>query len=84
MQSFCHAGYVPGAGRPRNGVRGRMLAAGGVLGAGLVLGSPVPASAEDPAAPAVQCQITDPRLAELSGLVAVGDRVLAMSDGGDQ
>jgi hypothetical protein len=61
-----------------------MLAAGGVLGAGLVLGSAVPASAEDPAAPAVQCQINDPRLAELSGLVAVGDRVLAMNDGGEQ
>jgi hypothetical protein len=65
-------------------VRGRLLAAGGVLGAGLVLGSALPASAEDVAAPAVQCQITDPRLTELSGLVAVGDRVLAMNDGGDQ
>jgi hypothetical protein len=45
----------------------------------------VPAFAEDAAAaPTVQCSITDPRLAELSGLVAVGDRVLAMNDGGDQ
>ena len=85
MQSFCHAGYVPEAGRPRSGVRGRLLATGGLLGAGLVLGSALPAAAEDAAAgPAVQCQITDPRLAELSGLVAVGDRVLAMNDGGDQ
>ena len=85
MQSLCHAGYVPEAGRPRSGVRGRLLAAGGALGAGLVLGSTVPALAEDAAVgPAVQCQITDPRLAELSGLVAVGDRLLAMNDGGDQ
>jgi hypothetical protein len=85
MQSFCHAWYVPEAGRPRSAVRGLLLAAGGVLGAGFVLGPPVPAFAEDAvAAPAVQCQITDPRLAELSGLVAVGDRVLAMNDGGEQ
>jgi hypothetical protein len=84
MRLLCHAGYVPGAGRPRSGVRGRLLAAGGLLAAGLVLGSGAPASAEDAAAPAVQCQITDPRLAEISGLVAVGDRVLAMNDGGDQ
>jgi hypothetical protein len=85
MQSFCHAGYVPEAGRPRNGVRGRLLAAGGVLGVGLVLCCATPVWAEATlAAPAVQCQITDPRLAELSGLVAVGDRVLAMNDGGDQ
>jgi hypothetical protein len=66
-------------------VRGRLLAAGGALGAGLVLGPAAPALAEDAvAAPSVQCQITDPRLGELSGLVAVGDRVLAMNDGGDQ
>jgi len=85
MQSFCHAGYVPEAGRPRSGVRGRLLAAGGVLGAGLVLGCALPAVAEDAAAgPAVLCQITDPRLAELSGLVAVGDRFLAMNDGGEE
>jgi hypothetical protein len=76
---------VPEAGRPRSRVRGRLLAAGGVLAAGTVLGSGAPAFAEDAvAAPAVQCPITDPRLAELSGLVAVGDRMLAMNDGGDQ
>ena len=72
-QSFCHAGYVPEqAGRPRSGSRGRLLASGGALGAALVLGCPLPASAEA-AGPAVQCQITDPRLPELSGLV-VGRR----------
>lgn len=85
MQSFCHAGYVPEAGRRRSGVRGRLLAAGGLLGAGLVLGSAVPASAEDAVAPpAPLCQISDPRLAELSGLVAVTGGVLAMTDGGEQ
>ena len=36
------------------------------------------------AAPTTRCQISDPRLAELSGLVAVGDQVLAVNDGGDQ
>ena len=92
MQPFCHAGYVPEqAGSPRSGVRGRLLASGGVLGAALVLGCTLPASAEEagstpaaPGAPATQCQITDPRLSELSGLVAVGDQLLAIADGGDQ
>jgi hypothetical protein len=61
-----------------------LLAAGGVLGAGVVLGSAVPALAEDSAAaPAALCQITDPRLAELSGMVAVDGGVLAMNDGGE-
>lgn len=77
------------ADRPRSGVRGRLLATGGVLGAALVLASGMPASAEDAtaatgSAPATRCQITDPRLAELSGLVAVPDRLLALNDGGDQ
>ena len=71
------------AGRPRSGSRGRLLASGGVLGAVLVLGCPLPASAET-AAPAAQCQITDPRLPELSGLVAVDGQFLAMNDGGEQ
>ena len=90
MQWFCHAGCVPvQAGRPRSGVRGRLLATGGLLGAALVLASGMPASAEDAtttaaAAPATQCQITDPRLPEISGLVAVRDRLLAINDGGDQ
>jgi hypothetical protein len=30
-----------------------------------------------------RCTVTDPRLAELSGLVVIGQRMLAMSDGGD-
>ena len=65
-------------------MRRRLLAAGGVLGAGVVLASAAPASAEDVVAPVVQCQITDPRLAELSGLVAVEDGTLAMNDGGEE
>jgi hypothetical protein len=78
--------YVPEqADRPRSGMRGRPLAAGVALGATVVLGLALPAGAEEAAAaPAVQCQITDARLAEISGLVAVGDRLLALNDGGDQ
>jgi hypothetical protein len=73
-------------------MRGRLPAAGGALGAALVLGCALPAAAQEPGAAAAQpaaqattrCQIGDPRLAELSGLVDVGDRVLAINDGGDQ
>ena len=72
------------AGRPRSGSRGRLLASGGVLGAALVLGFPLPAAAETGRRLQAQCQITDPRLAELSGLVAVGDQLVAINDGGDQ
>ncbi|MGY1712124.1 hypothetical protein ACI8AC_21715 [Geodermatophilus sp. SYSU D00758] len=56
--------------------------------AALVL--PVPGAAAaaaapaDPDAPTVRCQVTDPRLPELSGLVAVGEEHLAINDGGDQ
>lgn len=71
------------AGRPFSGSRGRLLASGGVLGAVLVLGCPLPATAET-AAPAAQCTITDPRLPELSGLVAVDGQFLATNDGGEQ
>jgi hypothetical protein len=63
-----------------------VLAPGAVLGALLVLGCSLPASAEAtaPAGPAAQCQITDPRLPELSGLASAGDAMLAMNDGGDR
>ena len=90
MQRFCHAGFVPvQAGRPLSGVRGRLLATGGALGAALVLASGMPAAAEETTAqagagPEVRCQITDPRLAELSGMVAVPGRLLAINDGGDR
>jgi hypothetical protein len=73
------------AGRPRSGAGGRRLAAGTGLALTLVLGSALPASAQvaDPAAPATRCQLTDPRLPEVSGLVEVGDRMLVHNDGGD-
>ncbi|MGY1745651.1 hypothetical protein [Blastococcus sp. SYSU D00695] len=46
---------------------------------------PAPAASAEEAAPVPQCQITDPRLPELSGLVVGGDgNMLAMNDGGDQ
>ena len=35
-------------------------------------------------APATRCEITDPRLPELSGLAGVGEAMLAMNDGGDR
>ncbi|NEK57178.1 hypothetical protein GCU56_04730 [Geodermatophilus sabuli] len=64
------------------------MAAGVALAATLVLGPALPAAAEqaaaDPAAPSTRCQLTDPRLPELSGLVAVGDQMLAINDGGDR
>jgi hypothetical protein len=49
----------------------------------------MPAAAEETTAqagagPTTRCQITDARLAELSGLVAVPGRLLAINDGGDQ
>jgi hypothetical protein len=80
------------AGNPPSGVRGRLLTAGGALGVALLLGCPLPAAAEEAgtaaAAPSssvvTRCQITDPRLPELSGLVDIGDRTLAINDGGDQ
>src|SRR3712207_1786076 len=86
MQWFCHAGYVPEqAASPRSGMRGRLVAAGGALGATVVLGCALPAAAEDgAAAPTTPCSLTDAALAEVSGLVVVGDQMLALNDGGDQ
>ena len=79
------------AGRPRSGVSGRKLAAGTSLGAALVLGAVAPAAAEEAAsavpaggAPSSRCQITDGRLAELSGMVMSGNDVLAINDGGSE
>jgi hypothetical protein len=73
------------AGPPRSGVGGRRPAAGTGLALTLVLGSALPASAQpaDPAAPVTRCQLTDPRLPEVSGLAEVGDRMLVHNDGGD-
>jgi hypothetical protein len=59
-----------------------------------VFGTAVPAFDPDPdpaapttdatAQPHALCQVTDPRLPEISGLVVLGDRMVAMNDGGDQ
>ncbi len=70
----------------RRAHRGRWVRRGGGAGLGLALAlvPVVPAAAEDADAPTVRCQVTDPRLTELSGLVDVGDRVLAIPDGGDR
>jgi hypothetical protein len=74
------------AGRPHSGAGGRRLAAGTGLALTLVLGTALPASAQaaDPTVPGTRCQLTDPRLPEVSGLVEVGDRMLVHNDGGDQ
>lgn len=55
----------------------------------VLLGSTLPvvgagaAAAEEPG-PSVRCQVTDPSLPEISGLVDLGERMLVMNDGGDQ
>lgn len=41
------------------------------------------AAAQEPA-PSVRCQVTDPALAEISGLVDLGEQMLVMNDGGDR
>jgi hypothetical protein len=62
-----------------------------VVVAGLVLApaAPVAEAADDAAsteapAPTTRCTLQDPRLPEVSGLVDLGDRLVAMNDGGDQ
>ena len=55
---------------------------------GLLL-TALPAAAADGGAapfgtPTTRCEITDPRLPELSGLVSAGDSMLAVNDGGDR
>lgn len=78
------------SGSPSSGPRGRRTAPGRRLGAALVLGCSLPlggvlpASAEQAATGSVRCQVTDPRLAELSGLVDLGTRMLASGDGGER
>jgi hypothetical protein len=78
------------AGRPRSGFGGRRatqafrLGVVTVLGIALPVGAAAAAAAEESAAPSVRCQITDPALAELSGLVDLGERMLVMNDGGDR
>jgi hypothetical protein len=70
-------------------LRGRAAAA--VTALVLLLGPASPAGAEEAPGPpgtagtgTTVCTITDPRLAELSGLVVVGKSMFAVPDGGDQ
>src|SRR5215203_871737 len=76
----CHAGWVPELAdccrdRARTARRparaGRVALAVGVLTA--LPATTAPAHAEEAPAPAVQCQVTDPGLPELSGLVVGAD-----------
>ncbi len=65
-----------------------ILVAGALTAPALALALAPPAGAEETAAAAptgtVYCTISDARLAELSGLVVVGDTMLAVADGGDE
>ena len=80
---------MPELADPPTAVRRRRRTTLVVLAAVLLPGfTPAPVAAEEPtaaSAPAgtVLCRVADPRLAELSGLVVVGERMLAVSDGGD-
>src|SRR4051794_34934049 len=87
-RSFCHAGYVPeqAGGRPSR-VWLRLLCAGAAGPLVLAVASPAAAAPVQAAAetgqPSTICQVSDTRLPELSGLVVVGDKMVAMNDGGD-
>jgi hypothetical protein len=95
MHAFCHASYVPAQAAPPSDVRRRrrragILALGALTAPALLLAVAPPAGAEEatasppPASGTTLCTITDPRLAELSGLVVVGHTMLAVADGGDE
>src|SRR3954471_19350232 len=89
----------PAGGPPSHGWA-RRWSTGAALAAAFVLARAVPAAAEDAssradatpadATPAdatpthTQCQVTDPRLPELSGLAVVDDRMVVMNDGGEE
>ncbi|WP_104528013.1 hypothetical protein [Blastococcus saxobsidens] len=65
---------------------GRRLVVATALGGALGVAAPAVAEETAPSAgpSTVRCSITDARLAELSGLVVVGEQTLALDDGGDQ
>jgi hypothetical protein len=65
------------------GVPGIAAAAGSSTASPSAATSPA-AVPTPPAGTRTLCQVTDPRLPEISGLVAVGHRMLVMNDGGDQ
>jgi len=68
----------------------RLRSGGAVLAVPLLLAlAPAVASADTTAAApygaaATRCEITDPRLPELSGLAGAGESMVAMNDGGDR
>ena len=68
----------------------RIGAVGALTASALLPALASPAAAETPVAVGaaatgtVHCTISDPRLAELSGLVVVGETMLAVADGGDE
>lgn len=82
------------AGSPPSGSSVRRSSSAARVGAALLLGCALPwvaspaASAEETGTPApassVRCQVTDPALAEISGLVDLGQRFVVMNDGGEQ
>ena len=67
--------------------RAGVLALGALTAPPLLLALAAPAAAEEAPVAAggtTYCTITDPRLDELSGLVVVGETMLAVADGGDE
>ena len=78
------------AGRPRRAVRllspARLLVASLAVTGGVLPVAPAAAGSDTAAygAPTTRCEITDDRLAELSGLATAGNALIAMDDGGDQ
>ncbi|WNV74362.1 hypothetical protein [Geodermatophilus sp. DSM 44513] len=72
----------PGPPADRARARHRVAVTGPALTLLLTVALPGAAAAA-PAPPATRCQITDPRLPEVSGLAEVGDRLLVHNDGGD-
>ena len=74
--------------RSRPGRRAAATGASCCLPAALLIGvlSAGPAAADDApfGAPTTRCEITDPRLPEISGLASAGETMLAMNDGGDR
>ena len=74
------------AGRRSAAARAALCASLGLLLATLPV-APARAGSPDAAPygePGTRCEITDPRLPELSGLVSAGDTMLATNDGGDR
>jgi hypothetical protein len=74
------------AGRRSGAVRAACCVPVGLMLALLPAG-PAAADGSDTApfgTPSTRCEITDPRLPELSGLASAGDSMLAMDDGGDR